>query len=76
MPVQEQCVVIYAGTKGWLDTVPVEDVRRFESELLTTFRARHADILEHIRTSGTLPDVDTIDSAMRSFVDGFAVSHQ
>ena len=75
MPVEEQCIVIYAGTKGWLDSVPVEDVRRFESELLTTFRAQHADILDHIRTSGTLPGADTIDSAMRSFLNGFAVSH-
>ena len=31
MPVEEQCIVIYAGTKGWLDSVPVEDVRLFES---------------------------------------------
>jgi F-type H+-transporting ATPase subunit alpha len=75
MPVEEQCIVIYAGTKGWLDSVPVEDVRRFESELLTTFRAQHADILDHIRTSGTLPGADTIDLAMRSFLNGFAVSH-
>jgi F-type H+-transporting ATPase subunit alpha len=75
MPVEEQCIVIYAGTKGWLDAIPVEDVRRFESELLTTFRAQHADILDHIRTSGTLPGADTIDAALRSFVDGFAVSH-
>ncbi|MFZ1062110.1 MAG: F0F1 ATP synthase subunit alpha [Acidimicrobiales bacterium] len=75
MPVEEQCIVIYAGTKGWLDAVPVEDVRRFESELLTTFRAQHADILDHIRTSGTLPGADTIDSALRGFIDGFAVSH-
>jgi F-type H+-transporting ATPase subunit alpha len=75
MPVEEQCIVIYAGTKGWLDSVPVEDVRRFESELLTTFRAQHADILDHIRTSGTLPGADTIDSAMRNFLNGFAVSH-
>ncbi len=39
MPVEEQVIAIYAGTKGWLDTIPVEDVRRFESELLTNFRA-------------------------------------
>jgi F-type H+-transporting ATPase subunit alpha len=75
MPVEEQCIVIYAGTKGWLDAIPVEDVRRFESELLTNFRAQHADILDHIRTSGTLPGADVIDSAMRSFLDVFAVSH-
>jgi len=38
MPVEEQCIAIYAGTKGWLDTIPVEDVRRFETELLINFR--------------------------------------
>jgi F-type H+-transporting ATPase subunit alpha len=74
MPVEEQCIVIYAGTKGWLDEIPVEDVRRFESELLTTFRATHMDILDHIRTAGTLPGEGVIDDALRSFVAGFAVS--
>src|SRR5487761_2128431 len=56
MPVEEQIVSIYAGTRGWLDTVPVSDVRRFEAELMTTFRAQHADLLEQIRSKGTLPD--------------------
>ena len=74
MPVEEQCIVIYAGTKGWLDEIPVADVRRFESELLTSFRATHMDILDHIRTAGTLPGADVIDDALRSFVAGFAVS--
>jgi F-type H+-transporting ATPase subunit alpha len=75
MPVEEQCVVIYAGTRGWLDTVPVADVRRFEQELLTTFRAKHADILEHIRSKGTMPESETVDAALRSFLDGFAPSN-
>jgi F-type H+-transporting ATPase subunit alpha len=75
VPVEEQAVAIYAGTKGWLDTVPVVDVQRFESELLTNFRAQHADLLEHIRTQGTLPDIEKLDAAMKSFVDGFAISN-
>jgi F-type H+-transporting ATPase subunit alpha len=75
VPVEEQVIVIYAGSKGWLDTVPVTDVRRFEAELLTAFRAQHADLLEHIRTTGTLPDTDKIDAAMKTFVDGFSPSH-
>jgi F-type H+/Na+-transporting ATPase subunit alpha len=74
MPVEEQCVAIYAGTRGWLDAVPVEDVRRFEAELLTAFRARHADLLEHIRSTGTLPEGDAMDAALRAFADGFAVT--
>ena len=74
--VEEQCVAIYAGTKGWLDEVPVEDVRRYESELLTNFRAQHADLLEQIRSTGTLPEPSKLDAAMKSFSDGFAVSTQ
>ncbi len=75
MPVEEQVIVIYAGSKGWVDTIPVPDVRRFESELLTTFRAKHADLLDQIRTTGTLPDTDKIDAALKSFVDSFATSN-
>ncbi len=74
VPVEEQCIVIYAGTRGWLDTVPVADVRRFEQELLQTFRAKHADMLTQIKTKGTLPETATLDAALKSFVDGFAVT--
>ncbi len=75
VPVEEQVIVIYAGTRGWLDTVPVVDVRRFEAELLATFRAKSPELLEQIRTTGTLPDTEKIDAAMRGFVDNFAVSN-
>ncbi len=74
MPVEEQCIAIYAGTKGWLDTIPVEDVRRFEAELLTNFRAQHADLLYAIRETGALPETRLLDAAMESFVNGFAVT--
>ena len=74
MPVEEQVVAIYAGTRGWLDTIPVEDVRRFEAELLTAFRARHGDLLAHIRDTRQLPDEAAMDAAMREVVNGFATS--
>ena len=75
VPVEEQCLVIYAGTRGWLDSIPVADVRRFEAELVTTFRATHADLLAHIRTTGTMPDAVALDAALTSFVAGFAVTN-
>jgi F-type H+/Na+-transporting ATPase subunit alpha len=75
VPVEEQVVVIYAGSKGWLDTIPVGDVRRFEQELVATFRATHADLLEQIRTTGVLPDTAALDAALTSFVAGFAVTN-
>ncbi len=76
VPVEEQVMVIYAGTRGWVDSIPVADVRRFEVELLTMLRAKHADLLAQIRTSGALGDTDTIDTIMRGFVDTFAVSNE
>jgi len=55
MAVEEQVVVIFAGTKGYLDDVPVADVQRFESELLEHVRGGHSSLLEGVK-SGALPD--------------------
>jgi F-type H+-transporting ATPase subunit alpha len=74
LPVEEQVVVIYAGTKGFVDDVPVGDVRRFESELRSYLRARHDDLLSGIRTTGQLPSEDDLKKAIDEFKQGFAVS--
>ncbi|SDN00011.1 F0F1 ATP synthase subunit alpha [Allokutzneria albata] len=55
-PVEEQVVSIYAGTRGYLDSVPVGDVRRFESELLDWVRRNHEGVLAEIRDSKDLSD--------------------
>ena len=47
-PMEEQVISIFAGTSGLIDDLPVEDVRRFESELLEHLR-REGDILATIR---------------------------
>ena len=44
MPVEEQVVVIYAGTRGYIDGVPTSDMGRFEGELLEWFRSRHVGL--------------------------------
>ena len=56
MPVEEQVVVIFAGTNGVLDDLPVAEVRRFEGDLLESFRSEYRHLLDHIRTEKTLPD--------------------
>jgi F-type H+-transporting ATPase subunit alpha len=58
MPVEEQVVSIYAGTRGFIDDIPVADVKRFESELLEFFRSRHGSLLDDIKTSGVPDDLD------------------
>src|SRR5262249_8810040 len=69
VPGEEQLLVVSAGTRGWTDSVPVSEVRRFEVELREHFRAHHADLLETIRTSKDLPAADAMDGALKSFLD-------
>ena len=49
LPVEEQIVIIYAGTSGGLDEVPVDRVADFEKKYLAFCRANHADVLASIR---------------------------
>ena len=51
MPVEEQVVVVFAGTKGYLDNLPVSDVRRFEDGLLDFMRTRNAAVLAAMRSN-------------------------
>ena len=64
-------LVIYAGSEGYVDDIPVADVQRYEAEVRAHFRASHADILDGIRTSGKLPEGDVLADALRKFTDTF-----
>ncbi|GAB4071277.1 F0F1 ATP synthase subunit alpha [Ancylobacter sonchi] len=70
LKVEEQVVVIYAGTNGYLDTLPVSKVRAFEDGLLLFLRTKHADILDTIRTSKELSK-DTTANLVKA-IDAFA----
>jgi F-type H+-transporting ATPase subunit alpha len=67
-------ISIFAGTRGFIDDIPLADVRRFEAELLEEFRSRYSDLLEQIGKEGTLPDEEKLAEAIRSFKDRFSVS--
>jgi F-type H+-transporting ATPase subunit alpha len=69
--VEEQVVVLYAGTQGYLDSIPVEDVKRYEADLLAWFEGRHRDILDGIRTTGKLESEDALKAALQAFTDQF-----
>ncbi len=73
MPVEEQVISIYTGTNGHLDDLPVEDVQRFEAELLDALRTRHAGLLDEIRTTGSMPE-DQVKAAVEAFKATFQVS--
>ncbi|HEY3845452.1 MAG TPA: F0F1 ATP synthase subunit alpha [Acidimicrobiales bacterium] len=71
VPVEEQVLVVYAGTKGWADTVPVPEVQRFATELIEYFKGNHAAVLDAIGSTGALPDGDELDQGLTSFLEGF-----
>ena len=72
MPVEEQVVSLYAATNGYLDDAPVDQVPRFESELLEWFRNRHAHWLDGIRSTGDIDDVAAFEEAIKGFAEQFS----
>jgi F-type H+-transporting ATPase subunit alpha len=76
MPVQDQVVAIFLGTKGHLDSVPVADVGRFEAEFLEHLEASNPGILSEIRDTEKLSEdaEASLVAAVADFKNGFATS--
>jgi len=75
MKVEDQVVSIFAGTRGHLDNVPVEDVKRFEEGLLEYVKSRHPNIQQDVLSSGKL-DEDALEAAVAAYAAGFEPSAQ
>jgi F-type H+/Na+-transporting ATPase subunit alpha len=75
-PVEEQVVSIWAGSSGYLDDVPVEDISRFETDFLDYLRRSHEGILRTIRESLALSEdtVTALKDAIEEFRKGFETS--
>jgi len=69
MEVIEQVCVIFAGTQGLLDNVPMPDVPRFEQEMLDFLRDSHPDLVSGIRSSSDLDD--DAEAALRAAIEDF-----
>src|ERR1051326_540332 len=76
MPVEEQVVSMFAGTNGYLDEFPLEQVGRFEREFLDVLRLKHAALLEEILVKRDLSDElqKKLHTVVKEFVEGFKVS--
>ncbi len=72
MPFEEQTVSIFAGTQGYLDKVPVEQITRYEAAMLSDMRANHAHVLADIRDKRDLSKDNT--EALKGALDQFAKS--
>lgn len=76
VPVEDQIVVIYAASSGFMDELPVESIKKYETELLEFVHAGHANIIEGLRTQKALTDdiVANLNAALKSFTERFAAA--
>ncbi len=70
VPVEEQVVAIFAGTRGYLDKLPVNKVGEFERRLLSEIKSRSPEILDGIRTDREIKK--ETESKLVAFLDDFA----
>lgn len=74
LKVEKQVAILYALTRGFLDDIPVEDIRRFEEEYLTWLDQNHKELLDHIATTQGLPADEDMAAAINEFKKTFVVS--
>jgi F-type H+-transporting ATPase subunit alpha len=78
LPVEKQVVVIYAANNGFLDAVPVEQVRDYELDLYKFFDTRRAQLLTQVKDEKELSDPvkGELNQALKEFGDQFAASRK
>ena len=70
LQVEEQVAVIYAGTRGYLDAIPVKSVQSYESSLLSYLKSEQKSLLSDIASQKKL--TDDIEDRLKSALDAFA----
>ena len=73
LPVEEQVAILWAGSAGMLDDVPVEHIREFEGEYLESLRTSHQNLLDRIREEKALSE-DLVEALTRATND-FKATH-
>lgn len=71
LSVEKQVVGIYAGTKGYMDSIPVNKIRDYELKLYEWIDASHKEIFDTIRDKKDLPAEETMKSVLTSFTDDY-----
>ena len=69
VPIEKQVVIIYAGAKGYLDSIPAEDVVQFEREFISFVEAKYAGILEAIITDKKI--TEDAEASLKSAIEEF-----
>ncbi|HVK86496.1 MAG TPA: F0F1 ATP synthase subunit alpha, partial [Kofleriaceae bacterium] len=78
MPMEQQVIVIYAGTNGFVDDYPVAVLGRYEQELLSFMKSRKADLVSQIASTGKLEgDIEKqLRDALTEFAKQFSVEEK
>ncbi|AFM13093.1 F0F1 ATP synthase subunit alpha [Turneriella parva] len=71
MPGEKQVISIYAATKGFMDKVPVAQIREFETKLLDFIEKTHNEFYVTIRDTKGLPDEAKLNSVLKDFAESF-----
>ncbi|WP_322555885.1 F0F1 ATP synthase subunit alpha [Lactobacillus sp. PV034] len=74
LPVEDEVLILYALTHGFLDKIPVDDIQRYELDLYDYFASNYNDLLDVIRKTGDLPDEEKLNAALKNFNEGFSIS--
>ncbi|QIL50204.1 F0F1 ATP synthase subunit alpha [Weissella coleopterorum] len=74
MPVEEQVLSLYALAHGYMDDVAVDDIMRFETELIQAVRSTNNELLQTVVETKNLPDTDAMNAAIENFKATFSAS--
>jgi len=74
LPVEKQIAIIFAGTNGYLDAIPISELRGFETELYSFLEARHPEVLRNVAEKKQLDDAlkASLNDAVKRFATDFA----
>lgn len=76
LPVEKQVVILYALTHGFLDSVVIDDITKFQDGLFDYFDNNHKDLLDEIKKTGQLPDTAKLDATIKDYADTFQASNK
>ncbi|TFH42298.1 MAG: F0F1 ATP synthase subunit alpha [Chrysiogenales bacterium] len=71
MHIEEQVAMIFAGTQGYTDKVPVAKIKDFERKYIEYMKASHSDLLNEIKTTGEMKNVEKYGAVTQEFVDRY-----
>jgi len=69
MPAEKEVVILYAGTAGYLDNLPVEAVPEYEAQMLEYFEGKYPEIFKEIKEKNAISD--DLDSKLKNALDEF-----